>query len=179
KVDAVHVDRFLVVENRDEDREPDGSLRGRDRDHEEDEDLPLASSQCRAVSEQRQIGSVHHELDGEEDVNCAAPQESSGEAHAEKYGGSEKHVRERNGADHPFSSLRARTKAPTRAARRRTETASKWRRKSENRKRARRAGSPRADGSIEVAAGISAPRARSTPIRRKAKTAIARVPRMA
>src|SRR5215472_11295000 len=178
-MDSVHVDRFFVPEDRDEDREPDGSLRGRDRNDEKDEDLPLASSQGRAISEQREIGRVHHELDREEDMDRATPQESAGEAHAKKDSRGEKHVRERNGADHPFISLRARTKAPTRAARRRTEITSKWRRKSEKRKRASCAGSPRADGSIGVAAGISAPRARSTPMSRKAKTAIASVPRIA
>ena len=41
QVDLVHVDRFGVAEERHEDREADGGLRGGDGDDEEDDDLPL------------------------------------------------------------------------------------------------------------------------------------------
>src|SRR5262249_24553016 len=43
QVDLVHVDRLGMPEQRDEDREADRGLRRGDRDHEEDDDLPLLS----------------------------------------------------------------------------------------------------------------------------------------
>src|SRR5262249_22169819 len=128
EVDPVHVDRLPMMENSHEKRETHGGLCGGDRDDEEDENLPFARSQSGAVTQEGQVGRVHHDLDGEKDVNGAAAEQSSGEPDAEQRRGGHEDVGKRNRADQPFSSLRARTNAPTRAARSKTEIASKWRR---------------------------------------------------
>src|SRR5262245_49169555 len=79
EIDLVHVDRLLVPEEGDEDREPDGGLSRGDRDDEEDQDLSLPRPERRAVTEERQVGRVHHHLDREEDRDRAAPEKRPGE----------------------------------------------------------------------------------------------------
>src|SRR6266404_6201988 len=124
QVDPVHVDRFLVAEERDENREADRRLGGRDRDDEEHDDLALEGPQRRAVADQGEVRRVHHHLDREEDRDRAAPQERAREPDREERSRGEEHVSEGNGPDHELDSRRASTKAPTRAARRSTDSAS-------------------------------------------------------
>src|SRR5258706_10238380 len=126
EVDPVHVDRFLVAEEGHEDRQADRRLGGRDRDDEEDDDLALEGPERRAVADQGQVRGVHHHLDREEDRDRAAPQERARQPDREERSRGEEHVSEGNGSDHDADSRRASTKAPTRAARRSTDSASKW-----------------------------------------------------
>ena len=85
---------------------------------------PSARAHRRAVAEEGEVGGVHHQLDRQEDLDRVAPQERAGEADREERAGDEQDVGERNAADHA-SPRRASTNAPTSAASRRTETASK------------------------------------------------------
>src|SRR5262249_22279311 len=126
EVDLVDVDGLRVAEERDENREANRGLGRRDGDDEEDDDLPLVGPERGAVAEEGEVRRVHHELDRQEDLNRVAAEQRPRDADRKQRARGEQDVRQRDRSDHGAFSRRASTKAPTSAASRSTETASKW-----------------------------------------------------
>src|SRR5712692_355140 len=112
---AIRVQRLAVAEQADHDREPDGGFRGRDRHHEEHDDLAVGRCPRAAECDERQVHCVQHDLDREQDRDQVAPHEHAGGADPEQDRRQNEIVVERH--HQRCSSRRASTTAPTIATR--------------------------------------------------------------
>src|SRR6266511_1198510 len=72
---GVGVQRFLVAEERDDDRQTDGRFRRRHGHHEEHDDLPVGRSERAPERDERQVHRVQHDLDRQENRDQVAPDE--------------------------------------------------------------------------------------------------------
>src|ERR1051326_1905768 len=122
----VHVDRLSMVEERDEDGEPDGCFRRRDRHHEKDKDESVKLVELTSVREERQIDGVHHELDGHEDGDAVLARENAADAdRKENRAEDQKPLRRNHGCTSGRAAARPlNSSAPTIAASNRIDTIS-------------------------------------------------------
>src|SRR5581483_5815027 len=120
--ERVRVQRFLVPEQADHDREADRRLRRRDRHDEEHDDLPVGRPERAAERHEREVHRVQHDFDRQQDRDQVAADEHAGGADREQDRREHEVVVERRHQRH--SSRRARTTAPTIAARISTEVTS-------------------------------------------------------
>src|SRR5207245_4989512 len=120
----VDVDRLAVAVDEDHDVQADADLRGGDRDDEQGEDLPTGQRVLEVLGERHQVDvhRVQHQLDRHQDEHGVSPRQHAVDAGREENAGEDEGKHQ---ADHPDSSFRAITTAPTSAARSRTDTISK------------------------------------------------------
>src|SRR5580658_1045407 len=85
-VQAVHLDRLARAEERDDDREADGDLCGRDRQDEEDEDVAVLRPVEAGEGHERQGRGHEHELQAHVDDERVAAHQDPQEADREKRG---------------------------------------------------------------------------------------------
>src|SRR5437763_12348614 len=83
RVRFVNVERFAIAEDRDDDRQADGSFGGGDRHHDEDEQLAADVAEVARHRHQRQVDGVQHQLDPEEDGDGVALDEDADRADCE------------------------------------------------------------------------------------------------
>src|SRR5688572_13403230 len=122
RCEGVGVERFAVAEQRDDDRQADGGLGGRDRHHEERDDLAVDIAAEPAEGDERQVHRVQHDLDRQENRDQVLAQEHARRAYREQDRRDDQVMTER---DHDCGpSRRASTTAPTIATRIRIEVAS-------------------------------------------------------
>src|SRR5580765_2230344 len=122
---CVRVQRFLVPEQGDDDRQTGGRFGGRDGHDEEHDDLPVHRPEVAIDRDERQVDGVEHHLDREQDRDQVPAEEHARRADRKQHGREDEVAVERR-LRHPAHarSLRARMIAPTIATRISTEVAS-------------------------------------------------------
>src|SRR5215210_7406371 len=83
---VVHVERLAVAEDGDDNPEPHGGLGGRDRHHDEDEELPRHVSEVAGEGDERQVHGVEHQLDAHEHLDGVALDDDADHADGEQHG---------------------------------------------------------------------------------------------
>src|SRR4051812_19621776 len=78
------VERFVMPEQRDHDRQANGRLSGGDSHYEEHDDLPVGGAEPAAEGDERQVHRVQHDLDRQQDRDHVAAQEHAGGADREQ-----------------------------------------------------------------------------------------------
>src|SRR5215471_2945301 len=123
--ERVRVQRFLVPEERDDDRQARRGFSRRHGHDEEHDDLPVDRSEIAIDRDERQVDGVQHHLDREQDRDEVAAQKHARGPDREQHG-REDQVAVEGRLRHPAHarSLRARMIAPTIATRIRTDVAS-------------------------------------------------------
>src|SRR5262249_53775169 len=129
-VDLVDIQRLLVPEERNDDRQADGRLGRRHRHHKEDEDLARAVAEERREGDQREVDRIQHQLDTHEDDDRVPPCEHADDPDREENGADREVVIQRDEGHGEVPFRFASTITPTIAATRRSETTSKGKRKS-------------------------------------------------
>src|SRR5688572_967674 len=120
--ERVGIERFLVPEQGDDQRQADRRFGGGHRHHEERDDLPVDVAAVAAEGDERQVHRVQHDLDRQQDRDQVLPEEHAGGADREEHRRDDQIVIQGNHRSVP--SLRASTTAPTIATRIRIEVAS-------------------------------------------------------
>src|SRR6201996_1160071 len=87
EVDLIDVQGLACAEERDDDRETDGSLCRGDDHNEEDEDLPLDAMPHVGEGDEGQIDGIEHQLNGHEDRDDIALDEKGADADREEHRG--------------------------------------------------------------------------------------------
>src|SRR5215204_4106956 len=101
---VVDVERFAVTEDGDDDAETHGGFGGRDRHHDEDEELPRHVAEVTGEGDERQVDGVEHQLDAHEHLDGVALDDDADHADGEEHGREREVPRQRN---HLPSSSRA------------------------------------------------------------------------
>src|SRR5258708_22291114 len=86
QVRFIYVDGLPVMEQRDEDSQPHGSLGGGDGHHEKDEDESVELVELPGVGDEGQIHGVYHQLDGHEDGDSVPAGQHAADAEREEDG---------------------------------------------------------------------------------------------
>src|SRR5688572_13767275 len=110
-----------MPEERDDQRQPDRRFRGGHRHHEERDDLAVHVAPVAAECDERQVHRVQHDLNRQQNRDQIPAEKNSGRADGKENRRDDQVMVERN---HDWSSLRARTTAPTIATRIRIDVAS-------------------------------------------------------
>src|SRR5262249_30648952 len=82
--ERIRIERLAMSKQVDDDREADRGFRGRDRHHEEHDDLPFGRAERPAKRDKRQIDGVQHDFDRQEDRDEIPPKEDAGRADREE-----------------------------------------------------------------------------------------------
>src|SRR5215216_5203710 len=83
---VVHVERLAVAEDGDDDPEAHGGLGGRDRHHDEDEELPRHVAEVAGEGDEGQVHGVEHQLDAHEHLDGVALDDDADHADGEEHG---------------------------------------------------------------------------------------------
>src|SRR5215204_371987 len=83
---VVNVERFAVTEDGDDDAEADGGFGGRDRHHDEDEELPRHVTEVTGEGDERQVDGVEHQLDAHEHLDGVALDDDADHPDGEQHG---------------------------------------------------------------------------------------------
>src|SRR6185503_13331363 len=103
-VHLIHVNAALGFEYLDDQRQAHRHLRGRDRDHEKDKDLPTEAFEDTAERDHSQVGCIQHQLNGHKNDECIAADEHTQHANRKQDGRKNNVIIDRDhGFREPFS----------------------------------------------------------------------------